>query len=96
MGQAGESAVRGVANIGEKVAIRVGERVRIPDGLTNTTLTEVKNVRSLSYTRQLRDFASYAESNGLRFDLWARKATELSGPLQQAIRSGVINLRVIP
>jgi RHS repeat-associated protein len=95
-GQAGEAAVRGVADIGEKVAIRVAGRTRIPDGLTNTVLTEVKNVKSLSYTQQLRDFASYAQANGLRFDLWVRKAAELSGPLQEAIRNGSINLRIIP
>jgi len=96
VGQIGEAAVRGAADIGEKVAIRVAGRTRIPDGLTNTVLTEVKNVKSLSHTRQLRDFASYAQGNGLRFDLWVRKGAELSGPLQQAIRNGSINLRIIP
>ncbi|HEX6573936.1 MAG TPA: putative toxin [Gemmatimonadaceae bacterium] len=96
IGRAGEAAVHRAANIGEKIAIRVGGRTRIPDGLTNMVLTEVKNVRSLSYTQQLRDFTSYAQSKGLRFDLWVRKGAELSGPLQQAIRNGAINLRIIP
>ena len=95
-GQAGEASVRGVADIGEKLAIRVAGRTRIPDGLTNSVLTEVKNVKSLSYTRQLRDFTSYAQSNDLRFDLWVRKGAEVSGPLQEAIRNGAINLRIIP
>jgi RHS repeat-associated protein len=95
-GQAGEAAVRGVADVGEKAAIRVGGRTRIPDGLTNTVLTEVKNVKSLSYTQQLRDFTSYAQANGLRFDLWVRNGAGLSGPLQQAIRNGAIYLRIIP
>jgi Restriction endonuclease fold toxin 7 len=58
--------------------------------------TELKNVESLSYTQQLRDFSSYAQSNGLRFDLWLRQGAELSGPLQQAIRNGAIILRIIP
>lgn len=42
VGQAGEAAVRSVADIGPKVAIEVAGRTRIPDGLTSTVLTEVK------------------------------------------------------
>jgi RHS repeat-associated protein len=95
-GQAGEAAVGAAENIGSKVAIRVAGRTRIPDGMTGSVLTEVKNVRNLSFTRQLRDYAQYAQSNGLRFDLWVRSTTRLSGPLQDAITSGVVNLRIIP
>jgi hypothetical protein len=96
LGQAGELAVRAVADIGPKVAIRVADRTRIPDGLTNKVLTEVKNVASLSYSLQLRDFSAYAADLGLRFDLWVRFDTQLSGPLEQAVASGFINLRFIP
>jgi hypothetical protein len=73
-----------------------GGGTRIPDGLTTDALSEVKNVQSLSYTQQLRDFDAYAYSNGLRFDLYVRPSTELSGPLQEAIDAGRINLRYIP
>ena len=96
VGQAGEAAVRSVADIGPKVAIDVAGRTRIPDGLTSTVLSEVKNVGSLSYTQQLRDFAAYASANGLRFDLWVRPTTRMSGPLLDAIESGAINRRFIP
>jgi len=96
VGQAGEAAVRAAADIGEKVPIEIAGRVRIPDGITSTVLTEVKNVQSLSYTQQLRDFASYARENGLRFDLWVRPSTQLSGPLAEEVANGVINLRFIP
>lgn len=96
VGQVGEAAVRGVAAIGPKVAIDIAGRARIPDGLTGTVLTEVKNVGSLSYTQQLRDFAAHASANGLRFDLWVRPSTTLSEPLKQAVANGTINLRVIP
>jgi hypothetical protein len=65
---------------------------RIPDELNATTLGEVKNVGSLSYTSQLRDFAAYAQQNGLAFNLYVRGSTTFSGPLQQAIDSGQINL----
>ena len=98
MGQAGETAVRRVADIGPKVPIIVAGRARIPDGLNLGTrvLSEVKNVRSLSYTGQLRDFAAHASANGLRFDRLVRPTTQLSGRLAQEVASGAINLRYIP
>jgi hypothetical protein len=97
LGRAGEAAVRGTYDIGPKTSIDIaGGGTRIPDGLTGTTLSEVKNVQSLSYTQQLQDFAAYSQQNGLRFDLYVRPDTQLSGPLQQAIRNGLINLRNIP
>jgi len=56
----------------------------------------VKNVGSLSYTQQLRDYAQFAGENGLRFDLYVRPGAELSGPLKQAVANGEINLLDIP
>jgi hypothetical protein len=56
----------------------------------------VKNVKSLSYTQQLRDFADIAKQQGLQYDLYVRPSTQLSGPLTQAIQDGVINLKFIP
>jgi RHS repeat-associated protein len=96
LGREGEAAVRAAYNIGEKITIQVAGRTRIPDGLTSTVLSEVKNVQSLSYTQQLRDFASYASQNGLRYDLYVRPTTKLSGPLAQEVANGAINLRFIP
>ena len=43
-----------------------------------------------------RDFAAHASANRLRFDLWVRRNTELSGPLKQAVANGTINLQRIP
>lgn len=83
-------------DIGEKVPIRVGGRGRIPDGLTPSTLSEVKNVGSLSYTRQLRDFEQYAQQTGRSFDLYVRPGARLSGPLLDARTAGRINIREIP
>jgi len=57
---------------------------------------EVKNVGSLSYTKQLRDFAAYAQQQGYTFELWVRPSTQLSGPLQQAVKFGRITLRFLP
>jgi hypothetical protein len=58
---------------------------------------EIKNVGSLSYTNQLRDFVLYAKQHGLRFELTVRQGTQLSGPLQQAVDAGdIILLRTLP
>lgn len=64
---------------------------RIPDDLRGI-IGEVKNVSYLSYTNQLRDFAAYARQPRLRFNLYVRGSTTLSGPLQAAVDGGAINL----
>jgi RHS repeat-associated protein len=97
IGRAGEDAVRAFYDIGSKEAINIGGgATRVADGLTGSVLSEVKNVQSLSFTQQLQDFAAYTNVNKLRFDLWIRSDTKLSGPLQDAISSGKINPRIIP
>ena len=96
LGQAGEEAVRAAYNIGSKITIRVGERIRIPDGLTATTLTEVKNVAQLNLTTQLRDYMAFAQETNRTFVLFVRKGAILSKPLQEAISSGQIILKFIP
>ena len=95
LGQAGEDAV-GIT--GPKVGIQIpGSGItRFPDQLTSTTLTEVKNVQNLSFTQQLQDYSSYAQQNSLQFNLYVRPTTTLTGPLQNAVNSGQINLFFIP
>ena len=96
IGKAGEDAVKSVFDIGEKSEISINGRSRIPDGLNRTTLSEVKNVKKLSFTRQLHDFYDYAKANGLEMDLYIRSDTALSNPLQEAINANKINSKTIP
>jgi hypothetical protein len=101
VGRAGEDAVRAVHDIGKKATITINGRDRIPDGLNRVakTMSEVKNVQSLNYTRQIRDYAQYAKDNGLMFRLFVPQQTArhgLSGPLQSAIERGEIILEIIP
>ena len=76
--------------------------MRFPDKLIEETRTlmEVKNVRSLSYTQQLRDYNLWcrAQANPYSFELYVRPSTveNMSLPLKQAIESGQINLWFIP
>ncbi|MEX1827894.1 putative toxin [Luteibacter sp. CQ10] len=96
VGQAGEEAVRAAVDIGPKEGIVVNGVNRIPDGLTTYVLSEVKNVASLSYTAQLRDFAQFAKSTGRGFHLYVRPGTKLSGPLLKARDAGDIVIKEIP
>jgi hypothetical protein len=91
VGQAGERAA-GIPQ-GSKVHIRINGRTRIPDRLTQSELIEVKNVRKLSYTQQLRDFYEYCKRNNLRFVLVVRRDTRLSRTLQEMERKGQIVVR---
>ena len=99
LGREGEAAVRSAYDIGEKARIEIKPgQFRIPDGLNTDlkVLSEVKNVQSLSFTKQLRDYSDFARQNGLSFDLYTRPNTQLSGPLKDAIESGFINHLYIP
>jgi hypothetical protein len=64
LGQEGEAAVRGAYAIGPKTAIQINGGTRIPDGLTATRLSEVKNVARQSYTQQLKDDIAFARQSG--------------------------------
>ena len=96
LGAEGEAAVRATYDIGPKIPISVAGRTRIPDGLTATVLSEVKNVGYQAFTSQLRDFSAYASGNGLAFDLYVRESTVLSSPLSNAVANQLINLKFIP
>ena len=103
--QAGASRMRQVVEKGKAGEIASGlvkntQRIyispiqyRIPDGLdtTNKILSEVKNYSStLSYTAQLRDFVSWSQANGYQMHLYTN--APLTGPLQQAVDSGLIQV----
>ena len=59
-------------------------------------LTEIKSVKSLSYTQQLRDYADYANENGLVFELWMPRGVEMSRTLRDEIDAGRIVPQWIP
>jgi RHS repeat-associated protein len=92
LGAAGEQAAGIIKNTDRIPSLSETAAYRIPDELNATTIGEVKNVVSLSYTNQLRDFDAYARQEGLTFNLYVRGSTSLSGPLQNAVSEGEINL----
>jgi len=96
-GALGERLVRDKYEIGEKGPIVVNGRNRIPDGMKDGVLSEVKNVAELRPSPQLRDYAQYARDNGLRMDLYIRRETVIPPRMQEFIKkSGVVNIEYIP
>ncbi|QTK46671.1 putative toxin [Xanthomonas euvesicatoria] len=91
----GELGVRLVADIGEKAAVLVNGRIRIPDGIIKGAVSEVKNVKSQDFTKQLRGYAQFAQSNGREFNLYIRSGTKLGKPLQEVAANGKVNICVI-
>lgn len=94
-GRAGEAAAGIVKNTRHIPSASGTAAYRIPDGLSGTTLSEVKNVAKLDLTDQIQDFAAYAKSEALTFELVIRETTELSRPLQQFIKDNNIVVRFL-
>jgi len=70
---------------------------RIPDFISPANeFFEVKNVASLSYTQQLRDFVELA-GNDNPVNIFIRAGTKVSGPLADAEQRGLVKLlRCLP
>lgn len=76
IGKAGEK-LAGI-DPSKKQPIQINGRIRIPDALTDTSLIEVKNVKYISNTLQLRDFADYAHQANLTLELYVRPTTKVA------------------
>ena len=61
-----------------KVLIRINGRIRKPDALDELSLTEVKNVKYISNTLQLRDYADFAAKYNLDKILKVRPNTHIT------------------
>jgi hypothetical protein len=90
-GRMAEEAVGIPANV-PKPGIKIpgSNVIRFPDRLTITRLEEVKNVKYLALTQQIRDYLAYARANMLTFILHTHPETKYSGPLQDLIDAGQI------
>jgi RHS repeat-associated protein len=98
LGNAGENAANIIKNTERIPSLTGTANYRIPDVLDRAVgvIGEVKNVQNLSYTSQIRDFVSYGQQAGLRFELIVRPTTQITAPLQEAVSQGNIFLRFLP
>jgi hypothetical protein len=97
LGKEGENAA-GIKGSKQRIESLSGTaNYRIPDELLQDEkiLREIKNVKSQSFTNQLKDFNAWAKENGYKFILEVRPGAKLSGPLQDAINKGDIILKDI-
>lgn len=82
-----------------KITGPITKKVRFPDELllVYKMLREIKNVKYLAFTRQLRDFLAYAEANfghgRMTIDIRALKGTKLAQTLQELEKNGRIIFR---
>ncbi|WP_308425012.1 RHS repeat-associated core domain-containing protein, partial [Shewanella algicola] len=92
LGREGEAAASAITGVGKNTQkFTVNGRERIPDQVNASNIstrnplhvTEVKNVKSQSFTRQLRDNVDLVGPGG-RVDVFVRPNTKLSGPLRRA------------
>ena len=92
LGREGEAAASAITGVGKNTQkFTVNGRKRIPDQVNASNIstrnplhvTEVKNVKSQSFTRQLRDNVDLVGPGG-RVDVFVRPNTKLSGPLRRA------------
>ncbi|WP_407362457.1 hypothetical protein HKW97_17760 [Pseudomonas luteola] len=98
-GKSAEKAVRDAYDIGPNGRFNINGRDRISDGYTDVAIVEIKNVKYQGFTSQLRDYLQYAQDTERQLILFTRggdNPTKLSGPLEEAIRNGLIIHRTIP
>jgi len=94
-GQIGEKLANIIKNTKHIESLTNTAKYRIPDQLLDLEgiITEVKNVKYLDYTNQLKDYVAYAKKYGYTFELIVRMNTEISKSLQKVIDIGEIILR---
>ena len=73
--------------------IEINGRNRIPDEVTDTMITEVKNVRYQYLSRQIQDTIDLSQKQNKTFRLVVRAGTDISKSLQAKIDSilGIID-----
>jgi hypothetical protein len=95
LGREGEHAA-GITKNSVRIDSLSGRRAfRIPDELTESTLTEVKNVEYQHFSTQLQDSLHYSIMTNRQMILKVREDTILSEDLIRAIKAGWINLEFI-
>jgi len=96
LGREGESSAKIVKNKRRIPSSSGTAAYRIPDELNASVLGEVKNVKSLGWSSQLRDFYDYALDQSLEFKLYVRPSTVFRGQLDQLHQAGRVTRVDVP
>ena len=94
VGKLGETLSKLPKNTKHIISLTNTAKYRIPDYLdkANKIIGDIKYVKYLSYTSQLKDFLLYAEKYGYTFFIKVRPSTQLSGTLKALVDAGKIVL----
>ena len=97
LGKIGEAMSGWTKNTSTIDSLTGSAQYRIPDYLDHgkKVIGDVKNVKQLSYTKQLEDFLLYAEKNGYEFIIKVRPNTELSPTIKNLVDAGRIAIQFI-
>ena len=97
VGRAGEVASGIIKNTSRIKSLTNTANYRIPDQLLDNpkVLSEIKNVSTLPFTNQIKDFVAYSQQKNYTFELWTRATTQISQPLQKLITDGQIIHRIL-
>lgn len=68
-------------------------KYRVADFLTSSALHEIKNVKNLRLTNQLKDFILFSQREGLKMTIHVNKATKITNQLKKLERHGIINIK---
>ena len=92
LGQIGEKMAKWPKNKAQIHSLTKSANYRIPDYLDydQKILGEVKNVKSLSFTKQIEDYLLFAEKKGLTFIIKTRPSRKLSNTLKKLVDAGRI------
>ncbi len=102
LGRAGEEAAKIAKNTERIRSLTRTANYRVPDVLDRQirkVIGDVKNVRYLRLTNQLKDFLAYADQERLTVELYVRQdaGTKLSATLQDLAAQGKITIkRILP
>jgi len=96
-GRMGENLAGIVKNTKHIESLTHTAKYRIPDQLLQSKylISEVKNVKKISLTNQIKDYVAYAKSHQFTFEIWVRKTANISKPFQQLIDNGDIVLKFL-
>ena len=95
LGKEGEQAAGIIKNTRRIESITGTAAYRVPDEITKAGIREVKNVKELSFTSQIKDLFLAAQKEGKPLTLSIRRNTKLSKPLQELVKRGEIKIEYI-
>jgi RHS repeat-associated protein len=95
LGKEGELTA-GIARNTERIVSLTGTAAfRVPDEITKSAIREVKNVKELALTNQIKDLLLYAQKEGKQLTVVVRKDTNLTKPLQELVEKGTVRLEYL-